>query len=278
MKKFTALLTAILCSLMLPLEVNAQETERYVATTAGCKIAYSTSQFKKMEWSGSCVDGLVEGFGTQITIDADGKKFTWTGKMVRGKSEGDGIAVGFQKDGSPLGTIKGIWQNNDLISGTITTSEGVIYNGAIKNGLFHGQGVSFYSDGSSYVGSFHDGVFSGQGVYTYPKGGSFEGAWLFGKAHGAGIQRASDGSIIQSGYWSNGVYSRPFSTLNPSNSGVSSPATTAPTPSSLGACAENGSCYGDVSTTTGRAKTVPVQGYYRKDGTYVRGHYRSKGN
>ncbi len=41
-------------------------------------------------------------------------------------------------------------------------------------------------------------------------------------------------------------------------------------------CAENGSCYGDISTTTGRPKTVRVKGYYRKDGTYVRGHYRSR--
>jgi LysM repeat protein len=40
-------------------------------------------------------------------------------------------------------------------------------------------------------------------------------------------------------------------------------------------CAENGSCYGDISPTTGRPKTVQVDGYYRK-GTYVRGHYRSK--
>ena len=48
-------------------------------------------------------------------------------------------------------------------------------------------------------------------------------------------------------------------------------------PSGLGyPCAENGSCYGDISTLTGRPKTVRVQGYYRKDGTYVRGHYRSR--
>ena len=40
-------------------------------------------------------------------------------------------------------------------------------------------------------------------------------------------------------------------------------------------CAENGSCYGDVSAYTGRPKTVAVQGHYRKDGTYVRSHYRS---
>jgi hypothetical protein len=57
------------------------------------------------------------------------------------------------------------------------------------------------------------------------------------------------------------------------------PATTpsiyAPPAASDYRCAENGSCYGDPSALTGRPKTVEVQGYYRKDGTYVRGHYRS---
>jgi hypothetical protein len=41
-------------------------------------------------------------------------------------------------------------------------------------------------------------------------------------------------------------------------------------------CAENGSCYGEISTQTGKPKTVSVRGYYRRNGTYVRGHYRSK--
>jgi len=40
--------------------------------------------------------------------------------------------------------------------------------------------------------------------------------------------------------------------------------------------AENGSYYGEISTNTYRPKTVHVKGYYRKDGTYVRGHYRSR--
>ncbi len=44
----------------------------------------------------------------------------------------------------------------------------------------------------------------------------------------------------------------------------------------VGGCEENGSCYGDLSTLTGRPKTVQVDGYHRRDGTYVRGHYRSK--
>lgn len=41
-------------------------------------------------------------------------------------------------------------------------------------------------------------------------------------------------------------------------------------------CAENGSCYGDISALTGRPKTVSVGGYFRSNGTYVRGHYRSR--
>jgi len=46
-------------------------------------------------------------------------------------------------------------------------------------------------------------------------------------------------------------------------------------PSNGFGCAENGSCYGDISNITNLPKTVPVLGYYRKDGTYVRGYYRS---
>ena len=47
-------------------------------------------------------------------------------------------------------------------------------------------------------------------------------------------------------------------------------------PESGNGVAENGSYYGEVSSLTGRPKTVRVRGYYRKDGTYVRGHYRSR--
>lgn len=35
-------------------------------------------------------------------------------------------------------------------------------------------------------------------------------------------------------------------------------------------------CYGVISTTTGLPRTTYVRGYTRKDGTYVRPHYRSR--
>jgi hypothetical protein len=47
-------------------------------------------------------------------------------------------------------------------------------------------------------------------------------------------------------------------------------------PSIAPSCAENDSCRGDISEATGRPKTVYVHGHYRKDGAYVRSHYRSK--
>jgi hypothetical protein len=52
------------------------------------------------------------------------------------------------------------------------------------------------------------------------------------------------------------------------------PTTSAPIKGTTGLCAENGSCYGDLNAN-GVPKTVHVNGYFRKDGTYVRGHYRS---
>lgn len=66
----------------------------------------------------------------------------------------------------------------------------------------------------------------------------------------------------------------PWSQYQPPTSYTYTPPATTSRP--VAGCAENGSCYGDISAATGRPKTVAVGGYFRKDGTYVRGHYRSK--
>jgi len=68
-----------------------------------------------------------------------------------------------------------------------------------------------------------------------------------------------------------------FQQANALQSTHSISATNVAPPSSVSSplCAENGSCYGDISEATGRGKTVSVSGYTRADGTYVRGHYRS---
>lgn len=69
---------------------------------------------------------------------------------------------------------------------------------------------------------------------------------------------------------------RPPATIQPASSeSHSRPATRTGTPSlPVPQVAENGSYYGELNGS-GRPKTVHVRGYYRKDGSYVRGHYRS---
>lgn len=57
---------------------------------------------------------------------------------------------------------------------------------------------------------------------------------------------------------------------------ASVPSYAADTASPRTGCAENGTCYGDISAATGRPRTVHVRGYTRRDGTYVRSHYRSR--
>lgn len=78
--------------------------------------------------------------------------------------------------------------------------------------------------------------------------------------------------VGQSNDSSNSIKSAEFVAPNASNQNPK-PSTT---PSYLPGCAENGSCYGDISNITGKSKTTNVNGYYRRDGTYVRGHYRSR--
>lgn len=266
MMKFRALLITLLGILIVPVGVHAQEPDTYVATKTGCKLYWDAPPPVKMEWTGSCIDGFAEGFGTQTISHINGTLDTWAGTMVRGVAHGDGVGTS-KKNGKILITIAGKWQNNAFVEGTMAVPGGSTYSGSLQDGLFHGQGALFKENGDSYVGTFERGLFSGHGVYTFATGTVYEGFWVRGKQDGPGTQKGRDGRVTHSGIWSNGVYSRPYYTETPRNVGVSS-----------SACAENGSCYGDVSPLTGNPKTIHVDGYYRRDGTYVRGHYRSKGN
>lgn len=70
------------------------------------------------------------------------------------------------------------------------------------------------------------------------------------------------------------ITSESFNSSSPVTSSSAS-RETLPSETMAAPVAENGSYYGEMSPNTGRPKTVHVDGYYRKDGTYVRGHYRS---
>jgi hypothetical protein len=79
--------------------------------------------------------------------------------------------------------------------GTYTSSEGAIYVGEFKDGLFHGKGTYTSSEGAIYVGEFKDGRFHGKGTFTLPTGDKIEGIWKNGRQNGQGILTYADGAI-----------------------------------------------------------------------------------
>lgn len=96
------------------------------------------------------------------------------------------------------------------------------------------------------------------------------------QVHVSGYTR-SDGTYVaphtrsspnSSAYDNYGSYRAP----PPPRNTYRAPAYTAPAPAT--AC-EGYGCYGEPSATTGRARTERVEGYTRRDGTYVAPYYRS---
>ena len=71
------------------------------------------------------------------------------------------------------------------------------------------------------------------------------------------------------------VWLRNSGSTRTSTSSAPSSALSGSAPTRTPGVAENGSYYGELNQN-GVPTTVPVRGYFRSDGTYVRGHYRSR--
>ena len=55
------------------------------------------------------------------------------------------------------------------------------YEGDVKKGMAHGEGIFTFSDGSKYEGKFKKNKIHGKGKYTDLEGNVFEGKWRRGK-------------------------------------------------------------------------------------------------
>lgn len=236
--------------------------EKWFVTAKQCQVLLPDQFILSVEWTGNCLNGLVDGPGL-LTVKAGVTEARWSGSMQNGMAQGNGLAT-YLQGSRVFQNIEGVWINNRLDRGTSTWWNGSKYVGNFKNGLPHGShGTYYFPNGDEYSGDFEGGLFSGLGAYRYKGGGVYSGGWKAGKKEGYGFEISPTGQILHMGAWANGQ-------------AVATPNNSRP-PSSYG-CAENGSCYGDISPLTGNPKTIHVDGYFRSDGTYVRGHFRGKGN
>ena len=86
--------------------------------------------------------------------------------------------------------------------GTYTYFNQGKYVGEFKDDKRNGQGTFTYASGEKYVGEFKDDKRNGQGTYTYADGEKYVGEFKDDKRNGQGIFYLANGSISQSGVWS----------------------------------------------------------------------------
>ena len=161
----------------------------------------------KKEFSGSfCfkVEGDVAGCRANIIINQtvvileDGSSYV--GQLI-GSNTPHGKGVMTLANGDQL---EGEWHNGDISKGKIETTDGVIYEGEIRDKQMHGNGEYLYQDGSRYVGYFTNGRFSGYGVMTWPSGKRYEGEWKNGRFDGSGVYLIPSEGVRYDGEWKDG--------------------------------------------------------------------------
>jgi len=167
-----------------------------------------------------CTEGdCINGNGTMVF--ATGHKYS--GGFKDGLKHGKGILLmpGDRK-------IVGVWESNEIKSGTYTESDGTRYEGQwmfrerngwgtltfpdgrkyvgeFKSGQRHGQGSMTYSDGRRYVGEFQIGERNGNGTMTYPDGRIYTGEFKDGEKNGQGTLVYPDGKKLE-GTFKNGEF------------------------------------------------------------------------
>ena len=77
----------------------------------------------------------------------------------------------------------------------MSSSQGVSkYEGNLKDGKRHGEGIETFPSGKKYEGQWRDGKRHGKGTLTYSDGQKYEGQWKNGLKHGKGTETSPDGS------------------------------------------------------------------------------------
>jgi hypothetical protein len=144
-----------------------------------------------------CIDGdCINGKGT-LVFDTGHK---YTGEFKDGVRQGDGILL------MPGGRkIVGVWEDNQIKSGTYTEPDGTVYEGQWMFRERNGQGTLTFPDGRKYSGEFKSDQRHGQGTMRFPDGRKYVGEFFRGKRSGQGTMSYPDGKQ-QTGTFKDGEF------------------------------------------------------------------------
>lgn len=130
--------------------------------------------FKGDTYSGSFIDGLLEGYGTYSCVEGH----RYEGNFASGLYNG---------------------------TGKYTMADGGVYTGNFVDEHMEGEGTLAMADGWQYKGSFSKSLFNGEGA-LYDESGDmiYSGGFLNGEFDGAGTLWDESGDVVYSGRWKNG--------------------------------------------------------------------------
>ncbi|XP_049832913.1 radial spoke head 10 homolog B-like [Schistocerca gregaria] len=80
-------------------------------------------------------------------------------------------------------------------------TNGILFEGHIKQLLMDGEGQMMWPDGSYYQGDFTSGQITGKGYIEWPDLSWYEGDVCLGYRHGLGMYRATFADVTYSGKW-----------------------------------------------------------------------------
>ncbi len=177
-----------------------------------------------LTYTGTFTDGMFGSgsFDSETTFASGG---TYVGDIEHALRGGKGVFVWINGD-----SFSGIWENDQMASGTYTFADGSVYKGTFKNNKYNTgtftlsalakeKGFSCFEamitsgkvsgfkfetiDGLSY-----DGDITGEASITYKSGNKYVGNVKNGVRHGNGIFKWIENSIIVASYnggWTDGV-------------------------------------------------------------------------
>jgi hypothetical protein len=148
-------------------------------------------------YKGEFVEGKRHGYGVEDYPNGDNYDGYWK-EDVR-----HGYGTFSKADGSKL---EGNWVDGELTCshGTLTYSNGDVFQGDVVKGMAHGSGILRTKVGGIYDGEFKDNYIEGYGIFIFSDGSSFNGDWKHGDLHGHGFFRFGHSSDYLEGDWKDG--------------------------------------------------------------------------
>ena len=135
---------------------------------------------------------------------------TWSGACVDGKASGNGRMTLSGGDAQYQGGMRDGKVHGE---GIYTHVSGYRYEGGLRDGKQHGYGRVVYAGGDSYEGEWHEGKQHGRGTYIRVKPGPgnwhrYEGEFRNGKLHGRGTKTYLSGSRYEGEFRDGKTYGR----------------------------------------------------------------------